>query len=182
MIFTVDHSGNFKSRVTGKGTSKKIDLEINQVFNEITEYIPCTYDGKSVYPKTLNQAIRIVYAGYENSESMTFKVSDSTITLPGFESEQLKTEFAFDKGKLKISSNHSNSELELTNKQTKKVEKINLKYAEKMTTMRDEMMAKREAGEEIDREGVRTQMQKMREAQTEKGDRRDESARPNNDA
>ncbi|TXG36710.1 hypothetical protein [Seonamhaeicola maritimus] len=90
--------------------NNQIELDGNWIITEMT------YEGKSVYPKTLNQTIRIVYGGYENSESMNFKVSDSTLTLPGFESEQLKTEFAFDKGKLKINSNRSNSELELTNK------------------------------------------------------------------
>ncbi len=90
--------------------NNQIELDGNWIITEMT------YDGKSVYPKTLNQTVRINYAGYENSESMIFKVSDSTITLPRFESEQLKTEFAFDKGKVKINSNHSNSEFELTNK------------------------------------------------------------------
>ncbi|REE24855.1 hypothetical protein DFQ09_103161 [Winogradskyella pacifica] len=91
-------------------SNNQIELDGNWIITEMT------YDSESVYPKTLNQTIRIIYAGYENSESITFKVSDSTITLPGFESEHLKTEFTFEKGKLKINSNHSNSELELTNK------------------------------------------------------------------
>lgn len=48
VIFTIDLEGNFKSRVTGKNTSKKIDVEINRIFNEIADYIPCQYDGKNV--------------------------------------------------------------------------------------------------------------------------------------
>ncbi|EPR74912.1 hypothetical protein ADIWIN_0074 [Winogradskyella psychrotolerans RS-3] len=91
-------------------SNNQIELDGNWIITEMT------YDSESVYPKTLNQTIRIIYAGYENSESITFKVSDSTITLPGFESEHLKTEFTFEKGKLKINSNHSNSESKLTNK------------------------------------------------------------------
>jgi|GEM_PF-4225949 len=90
--------------------NNQIELDGNWIITEMT------YDGKSVYPKTLNQTIRIIYDGYNNSESLTFKVSDSTIILPGFESEQLKTEFTFENRKLKINSNHSNSESELTNK------------------------------------------------------------------
>jgi hypothetical protein len=92
------------------------DLNNKIEFDGVWIITEMTYDGENVYPKTLNQPIRIVYGGYENSESMTFKVTDSTLTLPGFESGQLKTEFAFDKGKLKIKSNQSNSESELTNK------------------------------------------------------------------
>ena len=91
-------------------TNNQIELDGSWIITEMT------YDGKSVYPKTLNQTFRIIHAGYENSESLTFKVADSTITLPGFESEKLKTEFTFDKGKLKINSNHSNSKSDLTNK------------------------------------------------------------------
>lgn len=59
------------------------------------------------------------------------------------------------------------TDLELTDKQAKKVEKINLKYANKMKTIRDEMMAKREAGEEVDREDMRGKMKDLRTAQTE---------------
>ena len=88
----------------------KIELDGVWIITEMT------YDGESVYPKTLNQPIRIVYAGYENSESITFKISDSTMTLPGFESEQVKMVFTSNKEKLKIYSNDSNSESELTKK------------------------------------------------------------------
>lgn len=90
-------------------TKNQIELDGNWIITKMT------YEGKMVYPKTINQTVRIVYDGYENSESMTFRISDSTLTLPGFESEQLKTEFAFEKGKLKIDSNITNSESELTN-------------------------------------------------------------------
>nr|WP_299167910.1 hypothetical protein [uncultured Allomuricauda sp.] len=76
--------------------------------------IEMTYDGKSVHPNTLNQPIRITYGEYESSESVTFKVSDSTITLPGFESEEIKTDFSYENEKIKITSN--GSETELTNK------------------------------------------------------------------
>lgn len=48
VIFTIDHEGHFKSRVTGKDTSKKIDHEINRIFNELAQYVPCTYEGKKV--------------------------------------------------------------------------------------------------------------------------------------
>jgi hypothetical protein len=74
------------------------------------------YDGKSVYPESLSPVIRIVYNGNKKSESITFQVSDSTMILPGFQSQQLKTQFTFDKGKLKIDANDSSSESELTNK------------------------------------------------------------------
>ncbi|MFK7945992.1 MAG: Spy/CpxP family protein refolding chaperone [Saprospiraceae bacterium] len=57
--------------------------------------------------------------------------------------------------------------LELTEKQTKKVEKINLKYAEQTKAIREQMMAKREAGEEINREDMREQMQTLRTAQAD---------------
>lgn len=90
--------------------NNQIELDGNWIIAEMT------YDGESVYPKTLNQRIRITYAGYENSENIIFKVSDSTITLPGFESVQLKTEFTFDKGKLKVKSADSNTKYKLANK------------------------------------------------------------------
>lgn len=65
----------------------------------------------------------------------------------------------------KIETEHLTQKLELTDKQAEKVEKINLEYAGKMTTMRNELKAKREAGEEIDRENMREQMKTMRETQ-----------------
>ena len=67
----------------------------------------------------------------------------------------------------KKQTEHLTTKLELTDKQAAKIEKINLEYASKMTTMRDELKEKREAGEEIDRENVREQMKTMREAQAE---------------
>ncbi|MFT6150327.1 MAG: Spy/CpxP family protein refolding chaperone [Saprospiraceae bacterium] len=53
-------------------------------------------------------------------------------------------------------------ELELNKKQTKKVEAINLKYAKEMQQIRTEIGERREAGEEIDRDAIRTKMQVIR--------------------
>ena len=88
----------------------KIELDGTWIITEMT------YNGESIYPKTLNQKVRIVYSGYENSESIIFKISDSTITLPGFESDQIKMKFTSDKQKLEIYLNDSNSGSELTSK------------------------------------------------------------------
>ncbi len=84
----------------------KIELDGTWIITEMT------YNGENVYPKTLNQKVRIVYSGYENSESIIFKISDSTITLPGFESDQIKMKFTSDQQKLEIYLNDSNSESE----------------------------------------------------------------------
>ncbi len=57
--------------------------------------------------------------------------------------------------------------LELTKKQTKKVGEINLKYATEMRTMREEMRAKWEVGEEVSREDMREKMKTLVTARTE---------------
>lgn len=57
--------------------------------------------------------------------------------------------------------------LELSKKQTEKVGAINLKYATEMRTMREEMRAKWEAGEEVNREEMREKMKALVNARTE---------------
>jgi hypothetical protein len=59
------------------------------------------------------------------------------------------------------------TELNLDAKQAKKVEAINLKYAQKQQEMRAEMQKQREAGQKMDREAIGTKIKEMRTAQEE---------------
>ena len=88
---------------------EQIDLDGNWVITAMT------YNGKSIYPETINEPFRVVYAGYDKAEKISFKTSDSTITLPGFKSERLKLEFSTHKQNLMIIDNNSNTESDSTN-------------------------------------------------------------------
>lgn len=57
--------------------------------------------------------------------------------------------------------------LELTKRQTEKVGEINLKYVSEMRAMREDMRAKWEAGEDVNREDMRDKMMALRTAQAE---------------
>lgn len=59
------------------------------------------------------------------------------------------------------------TELNLDAKQAKKVEAINLKYAQKQQELRAAIQKQREAGQEMDREAVGAKMKEMRTAQEE---------------
>jgi len=88
-------------------TGGKINLEGNWLITEMT------HDGKSVYPETINGPIRILYSGYENTEVISFKISDSTIHLPGFKSDQFQLKFSTDEQILTVVDNGYNSHISL---------------------------------------------------------------------
>lgn len=67
----------------------------------------------------------------------------------------------------KKQTEHLKTELGLDDKQAKKVEAINLKYAQKQQEMRAAMQKQREAGQEVDRAAVGDKMKEMRAAQEE---------------
>ncbi|MFD2099928.1 hypothetical protein [Flagellimonas iocasae] len=93
--------------------SNKIELDGNWVISEMR------FNGKSVYPNTVSKEFSIEFnvAGYEGAEKLSFQSLDSTIILPGFDSEKLLGTFSFKTDKIGIKlnnpSNYTNSEYDL---------------------------------------------------------------------
>ncbi len=69
-----------------------------------------TYNGEEIYPKTISENFRIIanINGYEGAERVQFRVEDSTIVFPGFNTDEIVANFSLSSKKLKTSLNNSN--------------------------------------------------------------------------
>lgn len=69
-----------------------------------------TYKGEEVYPSTISKKTRIIVNidGYDGAERIYFKVQDSTITFPGFNSDKIVANFQINEKKLKTAIKNSN--------------------------------------------------------------------------
>jgi len=73
-----------------------INLEGNWVITEME------FEGKKVYPQTLNEIIKVIYFGQEGAEKITFNVKDSIVILPGFKSEKLNLKYQTDENEISL--------------------------------------------------------------------------------
>ena len=73
------------------------------------------HQGKPTYPKTTNKSIRTILENEEDVESLSFRIVDSTLVLPGFYSQKVYTTFSVSKSQLTIQPNFEDQDSELTN-------------------------------------------------------------------
>lgn len=74
-----------------------------------------TFQGQPTYPNTTNRGITDVLQGFEDYETLSFRIVDSTVVLPGFSTEKLTTDFMFKNNQLIILRYDENPGAELTN-------------------------------------------------------------------
>ena len=78
------------------------------------------YKGESVYPNTISNgfSVQLNIVGYEGAEKITFQSLDSTIVLPGFDSEKIMGKFNYKKERIIIElsdqKDYSETEFNLT--------------------------------------------------------------------
>ena len=73
------------------------------------------FQGQPTYPKTTTKGLTDILQGFEDYETLSFRIVDSTVVLPGFSSDKLTTDFAFKNNRLFIQPNPENPQLELAN-------------------------------------------------------------------
>ena len=90
-------------------TQTQIDLNGTWLITEMS------FQGQPTYPNTSDRGINEILQGYEDHETLSFRIVDSTVVLPGFSSEKLTTDFDYRNNQLIIRRNDDKPELELTN-------------------------------------------------------------------